>query len=101
MPGKLLHGFKVRAEAHAKLEEVLKVGKHPRACCREFEGDPNPYQVWSDGPGGNEPEPVKEKPLGIDAEDDALVDRLANRILEKLMKAKPKPEAKPAKKARK
>ena len=48
MPVKLF-GTTDRAEAHAKLAEILALGEYPRACCREDANDPiEPYQVWSD-----------------------------------------------------
>lgn len=92
MPGKLLHGFKDRGECHRKLEEVLKEGKHPRSCVREDAADHNrPYQIWSDGPGGNEPGKAEPVAVPASSQDDALADRVARKVLE-LLQAKPERE---------
>lgn len=88
MAGIKLFGTKDRAESHAVLEQVLAVGEHPRASCREDANDPNePYQVWSDTPDPftREPEPVApaEAPA-LAALDDAALNKLADILLAKM-----------------
>lgn len=35
-----------RNASHAKLEEVLATGQHPKAECREDSNSEEPYEVW-------------------------------------------------------
>jgi hypothetical protein len=81
MPATKLHAFKNRDEAHKKLEEVLAAGLHPGASCREDLNEPEPYQVWSNGP---EAHVLPPEPAAM-SEDDML-DRLAAKLLERMEK---------------
>ena len=56
MMAKRLFVTKVRAESHAKLEEVLASGKYPRAECRETAEE---YSVWSE-PGAEDEKEVRD-----------------------------------------
>jgi len=76
-----------REKAHAELERVLKKGDHPRAECREYHNQPEPYQVW------DEPEPWVQtpptpKPAAEPDISDALLDKLAAKLLEKMSEKK-------------
>jgi len=55
-----------RDASHAELERILKSGEHPRAECREFSNDAEPYQVWSE-PDVREPAPPSPPPVALPA----------------------------------
>lgn len=75
-----------RDGSHAKLEEILATGQHPRAECREDPNDPEPYSVWDDSaaPFTKPPDP----PAPAEPElSEAMLDRLADKIAAKLRPA--------------